>query len=96
MNKKDEYIAKAEAELKKLEASIAALRAQALERGGDAQTAFRDQTDKLSEQRVRLEVELSKLRTASTDAWNDIKSGVEAAFTELKSGYERARKRIAA
>jgi chromosome segregation ATPase len=94
MTKQDAYQEKIEARLERIAAEIAGLRAIADEAKADARLRLYDEIEDLQAKQQRLRERLEALRTAGDSAWEDIRTGVELAWTDLEKAFRQASKRF--
>lgn len=90
MSQKDAYKLKIEAELELVQAKLAEMKAIAKSSVADAQIQYGKIVDDLE---VRLDNTKSKLKdlgSASEDAWESLKDGVEGAWSELSKAVHKA------
>ena len=91
MNTKNAYQDKMDARLREWQANIDALKARADQAGAEQRIKYHEEIDSLRTKQQRVQEKLEELRTAGTDAWEDVKAGVEVAWTDLQDAVQRAR-----
>ena len=90
MGTKEAYQQKLEAELKVWEAEIELWKAKANKVSADARLQLQQQIAGVSVRREAVREKLHQVQAAGGEAWEGLKSGLDAAWTELKSAYEKA------
>ena len=90
----NEYIAKAKENLDLLDAKIVELEAKANEKTGDVRREFKAKISGIRQSKDQAERRLEELRLASKPAWEDVKQGVEQAWSSLSKSIERASERF--
>jgi len=93
---RDKFLASTEAKLKECGQQIADLDAKlaALAYAYDAKAEGTKALDALREKRTQLGQQLEKLRQCSQEAWQDAKTAVESAATEVDKAYENAKSKF--
>ena len=91
---KTAYKKKMDARLKEWNAEIDKLQARAEEAGADAEMKYHAQLRELRSKRDALQEKLGHLQDKSGDAWDEMKTGVENAWSDLKKSLDRARDRL--
>lgn len=94
MSEKSATREKLEARLDQWRAEIDKLQANAAEAGADTRKEFENQVKALRKQQDKAREKLKELETASDDAWNDIKHGIEKAWDDLGDAVKSARERF--
>ena len=89
-NQRNRFQAKAEERLRELRRQIDDLNTKASKQSGEARKELDRQVTQLDRQRVAVQQQLEKLRTASQQAWRDMKPDLEAAMKNLEAAYQRA------
>ena len=91
MSKKDAYQKKLEAKLIAWNVEIDKLvdRAEGLK--ADTRLKFRERIEKIRDKRQKAKTRLKALQSASGDAWDDLKEGVDEAFDALGDAVKSAR-----
>jgi len=87
---KDIYVKKAQAQLDEWDADIKKLKARADKASANAKLDYKKQIDVLKRKQAKAGDKLSELKSASDDAWEDIKKGVESATDSLGSALKSA------
>lgn len=90
MDDKTAYRQKIEARLEQWNAEINKLQAKALEASADARIEYENLREKQNEARRTLR----ELDDVGGDALEDVKSGVEKAWSDLEAAMKRARERF--
>jgi uncharacterized coiled-coil DUF342 family protein len=91
MNMKNAYQDKMDARLREWQANIDALRARADQVGAEQRIKYYEEIESLRTKQQRVHEKLEELRTAGTDAWEEVKTGVEVAWSDLQDAVQRAR-----
>jgi ABC-type Zn uptake system ZnuABC Zn-binding protein ZnuA len=87
---KEAYQAKVKAQLDKLNAKIDELKAKAAQAKADAAIEYHGQMEELYTKRETAQMKLQEVQDASGEAWEEMKAGVETAWTELQRSFEKA------
>lgn len=90
MNNVEAYKEKYSAKLDEWKAEIDKLKAKATQEKSDVSISFHEKIDELERKRGDVKKELEKLSAAGNDAWEDLKSGVEKACTDLSGSIKAA------
>ncbi|MGB3639162.1 MAG: hypothetical protein WBA39_16540 [Rivularia sp. (in: cyanobacteria)] len=90
METKQAYEAKVKAQLDKLNAQIAQMKAKAAEANADAEIEYNKTIEDLSDKRDAAQVKLNEIGKASEDAWQDLKVGFESAWNDLNIAFKSA------
>lgn len=94
MSSKQAYQKKIQAQLDEWSAEIDKLRAKADRADADAEIALNREIDNLRDKRNQARQKLDELSSAGEDAWEDIKTGVEAASNALGQAVRSAQSRF--
>jgi uncharacterized coiled-coil DUF342 family protein len=89
--KKEEYIDKMSQQLKEWSSWIDELESRAAGTAAGMKTSYVARIGELKEKRDALSRRLHELGSASGDAWNTLKAGIEAAGKDLKEAVSAAR-----
>lgn len=87
---KTRYQEQVEANLRKLDREIDALKARVPRKEGELRKQFLQQMAELDEKREAAQRELEKFKNTSQKAWQDAKPGLDAAVKDLETAYKRA------
>jgi flagellar capping protein FliD len=87
---KDKYQVRLNEVIDDLDERIDDLQRQAKGAAADLQKQYAGQIETLKAQREVLNQRMAKVRSASAEAWDDIKAGVGEAMEELQRGLEKA------
>lgn len=90
MGIKEAYQEKLEAQFKLWNAQIDLWEAKSERAAADAKIQYFETLESLKSKRHVLGDKLRQTREASTEAWEGVKGGLEAAWGEFKAAYERA------
>ncbi len=90
MERKDAYSKKVQAQLDEWDAEIKKLKARANRAEANAQLEIQKHLDTLGRKRKEAGNKLAELKTASDDAWEDIKEGLESATDSLGKSLQSA------
>ena len=91
---KSEYLAKAKENLNVINAKLVELDALAEKKTGDARRELKEKLSGIRESRDQAVRRLEDLKLASKPAWEDVKQGVEQAWTSLSNAVDNASKRF--
>ena len=80
---KEEYVARAQKAVDEARADIATWRAEAAKAGAGAKDRLQRQIDAMEARWKLAERKLGELRSASGEAWKDLRSGVDKAVEDL-------------
>jgi len=94
MSNKQAYQQKIQAQLDEWSAEIDKLRAKADKADADAQIALNREIDNLRDKKNQAREKLDELSDASEGAWEDLKTGVEAASNQLGQALRSAQSRF--
>lgn len=94
MSKRSEYVEKMKTKLDEWNADIDKLEARAKIAEAELKTDYQEQIAVLKRQRDEAKVKLKTLESASDEAWEDIKTGVEMAWSSLNSAVNSALSRF--
>ena len=91
---RDAYIDKMKAKLDEWNAEIAVLEARARQKGADAQKQYHEKIAAAKETRRAVQENLDEMRRVGSDAWKDLKAGIEMAADSLGEALRSARSRF--
>ena len=94
MSNKQAYQQKVQAQLDEWSAEIDKLRAKADKADADAQIALNREIDDLRDKKNQAREKLDELSDASEGAWEDLKTGIEAASNQLGQALRSAQSRF--
>jgi len=94
MGMRDDYIKKLQARLDEWNAEIDKLQAKLKSAEADAQAEYREQIEKLEQERSRAQERLKELQQASEDTWQDLKAGAENAWDSMDQAIKSAMSRF--
>ena len=94
MSKRDEYVRKLQEKLGKWNAEIDALAARAAEAKAGARSEYMEQIEALKAKQAVAREKIEELQQSGESAWEDLKSGVELAWTALGEAIDSARSRF--
>jgi len=94
MDKKQAYQKKMEAKLEEWKAEIDKLKAQSKQIQAGAQTEYFERLEELDKRVENAKIKLAKLRQTSSDAWNDLKSGIEKAWNDIGESLKSIKSRF--
>ena len=95
MEMKDAYQDKMEARLREWQARIEVLKARADQAEAGQKIRYQEEIESLRTQQQQVQEKLGELRTASADAWEEVRTGVEKAWTNLQDATQRATDKFA-
>lgn len=90
MTDRKEYIEKLNARLKKWDSEIAKLETKAKQAKKESRLEYQNQLEKLQVKRQEAMSRLKDIREASEGAWQELKSGAEAAFHRMGEAMDNA------
>jgi len=94
MKNREEYIDRLAAQLKEWSAKIDELEVKARATKADARNKYEIQVRELKAQRDVALQKLQELKGASSEAWDVLKTGVEAAWTDLQKAVSEAKQKF--
>lgn len=94
MTSKKAYQQKLQARLDGWNAEIKKIEAKANEAAADSRLEFNRQLKEIRKKKDNAEKKLVKLKDASGDAWEDIKEGIDSAFSSLGDAVDSAKGRF--
>ena len=89
MDKKEEYKAKLEAQLKEWKTKIDTLETKGAKFTAETKTELMREIKELRERKGIVKEKWNELQKAGSDSWDTMKEGVEKATTELKGALDR-------
>ena len=87
---KKSYLQKSADKLQQWDTDINELKAKADKAKIESRTELINQIDELRKKKQTVQDKLKQLQTAGDGAWDDIRTGFERSWTELKGAYEKA------
>ncbi|MDR4505088.1 MAG: hypothetical protein MRK01_09900 [Candidatus Scalindua sp.] len=87
---KEKYQKGAESTLNDLNDKIKGLQAKAGQAGSDAKAKYNEIIEGLQKKQGEAQNRLNDLKSKSADAWEDVKSGMDAALENLNNSYNEA------
>jgi len=94
MSSKDEYIHRLQAKLEEWNAEIDKLTAKAGKVRADIKNEYSEQIETLRARQATARQKIEELQQAGEGAWEDLKSGIELAWTALGEAIDSARSRF--
>lgn len=94
MNNRDEYIRKMKAKLDEWNAEIDTLTAKASGVKDDVRNEYNAQIELLKTRQAAAGQKIEELQHAGEGAWEDVKSGIELAWTAMGEAIDSARSRF--
>ncbi len=91
---REKHLAKLEARLKEWGDEIDKVRAKADKLGAAAGARYRDQVEDLKVRQDAARKKLQELARSGGEAWDEVRSGADAALEELKKGVQGAMTRL--
>ena len=95
MNQKELFEKKMRARLDEWSAEIDRLEARAEQADADVRMALKQEIDAAAARRDVVRTKLEEFASAGDDAWEDLKTGMEHAWSSLESAMRAARSRFA-
>lgn len=83
MTEKSAWERKFEAQIDEWRADIDKMQARARKAGADAQAGYEAEIEDLKARQAKAEAELRKLRAASAEAWDDVRTGAEDSWNAM-------------
>jgi hypothetical protein len=93
-DKRKAYEEKFDAQLKEWGAEIALLKAKADKARADVKIEYYKTLETLQGKQDVARTKLKELRSAGDDAWEDVKTGAENVWTEIKAVFQNAASRF--
>ena len=90
MSKKDEYCATMESEIKKWDAEVDNLNAKGKQLSADVRVGYDTQLKAIRADRDLACSKLQELRVANEWAWQQMQSGIDAAWTSMRNALDKA------
>ncbi len=87
---KPQYEAKLKGVLQQVDAQMDEWKAQAEKATGQAKKEAQAKLNQLKPLRDKVDAQLQKVKSATPQAWEDIKAGVGSAFEDLRKAFEKA------
>jgi predicted nuclease with TOPRIM domain len=94
MTSREEYIRKMQAKLEEWNAEIDTLIAKAGKAEADVKNEYISQVEALKAKQAAARQRIEALQQAGESAWEDLKSGVELAWTAMGEAIDSARSRF--
>jgi uncharacterized coiled-coil DUF342 family protein len=94
MSSRDEYIRKMQAKLEEWNAEIDTLTAKAGEVTADVKNEYNEQIESLKAKQAAARQKIEEFQQAGESAWEDLKSGIELAWTAMGEAIDSARSRF--
>lgn len=91
MQDRKQYIDKMAAQLKEWDDKIQKLQAKADKAKADARTEYQKEMQQLQQKRTEARDKLQQLQQAGDEAWEELKTGAEKSWNDLKSAFENAK-----
>lgn len=91
---RDAFLTSAEKKLKEVDAEIADLSRKAADFRDDSKVRAEQALSSLREQRANVAGRVEQLKAASADAWQDLKTGFDAAVTEMEKTFEDVKRKF--
>lgn len=94
MSNHDAYVKKIKAKLDEWSADISKLEAKADGAQADLEIDYKDKISKIKQQRKDVLAKLNELQSASGNAWEDTKTGIENSYKSLDKALSSALSRF--
>ncbi len=88
MNKRDEYVRNLRSKLEEWSTEIDTLTVRAREISADAKIDYKEQIESLKAKREAARQKIDELQQTGESAWEDVKSGVEFAWSALSEAID--------
>ena len=86
---RDQYVKEMNARLDEFDKKIDGLNERASAMTGAAKTSFKDNVDRLSDQRKEVAKKLDDLKSVNIESWTTLRGEVDSAMTGLERSYEQ-------
>jgi len=90
VEQKRSFQAEVESQLREIERGMESLRVRASTATGEARERLEDRVQKLDLLRDNVRGRLAMVPEASSQVWDDLKSGIEGSLNDLKAAYQAA------
>ena len=90
MRERDEYLEKMKAQLDHWNSEIDKLEDRSQEVQADAQSEYRERIDALKQRRQEVREKLDTLQNAGEGAWQDVRAGIDMAWTAMDEALRSA------
>jgi len=94
MSSRDEYVRKMQAKLEEWNAEIDTLAARAAKATSEVKSEYAEQIAVLQEKQAAARLKIDELQHSGESAWEDLKSGIELAWTAMGEAIDSARSRF--
>ena len=94
MNSREEYVRKMQAKLEEWNSEIDTLTAKASKVTSDVGNEYNEQIEALKSKQSEARQKIEELRQSGESAWEDLKSGIELAWTAMGEAIDSARSRF--
>ncbi len=94
MTDRSAYADKMKAKVDEWTADIEKMQAKAKGAQADARIAYEKQLDEMLRMRDEAQVKMKEAQNASDDAWNDMRTGFQAAWDGISKSFHDAMKRF--
>jgi hypothetical protein len=94
MSKKEAYEKKLEAQLQEWKTDIDKMKAKADKADAEAKLEYYKQIEELRTKQEAAQKKLTELKAAGESAWEDLKAGIDLAWTSLGESIKSARSRF--
>ena len=86
---RDQYVKDMDARLDEFDKKVDGLNDRASAMTGAAKTSFKDNIDRLSDQRKEVAKKLDDLKSVSVESWTTMRGEVDSAMTGLERSYDQ-------
>ena len=90
IEQKNEFVTELKSELSELDKDIAVMKAKASAQKDEASKEIKLQVESLEKKRSELNLKIDRLSSASKSAWTELRSGVQSAFKDMKTSFNKA------
>jgi multidrug resistance efflux pump len=94
MNSKDQYVRLMQAKMDQWNAEVDLLAAKAKVAAADLRIEYGEQIEHLAAKQVVARQKLEELKTSGAGAWEDLKGGIESAWSAMGEALSAARARF--
>ena len=90
IEQKNEFVTELKSELSELDKDVAVMKAKASANKDEASKEIKLQVESLEKKRSELNLKIDRLSSASKSAWTELRSGVQSAFKDMKTSFNKA------
>ena len=94
MNSRDEYVRKMQVKLEEWNTDLDELMAKANEVSADVRSEYNEQIAALKTKQAAARQKIEEVQKSGENAWEDLKSGIELAWTAIGEAVDSAKSRF--